>query len=182
MPSFSQKLFCIEIWKPYCNRSLQKRVIQCVSRWLILVAILLIMLHLNSSFKSATKASHCIRSIPEKVRVRVIQRVAQAVASIVEDIVIEDLSIDGKEGCMQSGGDSFCQTWSLLFLKEDMFTGSFEFFKTWISVNSDARKRLITEFILEILDAYVDAKSNYELQIMYRKPGFEVVTVLRSDL
>lgn len=116
----------------------------------------------------------------------IIQRVSQAMTSLEPSTVCEDLSInDGRNGCMQSGGDSFCQTWSLLFLRERIRTESFEFLDLWKSMDSNGKKRVITEFILEILDdniETIDAEANFELQNEYRKPGHEVADVLRADL
>ena len=87
---------------------------------------------------------------------------------------------------MQSGGDSFCQTWSLMFLSEaSKYGNNFEFLETWKQWSLTEKEINITKYIVGILDGNtdtIDAEANFELQNLYDFAGFEVADTLKTHI
>lgn len=97
-------------------------------------------------------------------------------------IDIVDLSICGKDKCMQCTGDSFCQTWTIYFIFNYFINNNFDFIEKWKDLNALKRRKLIEEFILDILDIFpkIDAEANWELQNTYKRKDKYVYDILKK--
>ncbi len=87
--------------------------------------------------------------------------------------------------CMQClSGDSFCQTWSLLFIFKYFQTENFDFLIFWKSMSQESRNRLLIMFVLGILDNFlytIDSEANFELQNTYNCPQYFTSELIKEE-
>jgi hypothetical protein len=102
------------------------------------------------------------------------------------DISILDYSFSDQNcvyGCIQSVGDEFCQSWSLLFLICYDHDPNLLFLNKWRRYDTLDKLKYLQSFIIQALDEFedsLDAEANYQLQFVHQRPQQEVARVLKN--